>query len=326
MTWKCAVVGIPFGGGKGGIQCDPSKMSQAELERLTRRYTADMIDVIGPESDVPAPDVNTNEQTMAWIMDTYSMHARRTVTSVVTGKPLALGGSAGRREATGRGVLFCVREAAKRIGLNLSGATVVVQGFGNVGSVAADLLSKDGAKIVAVSDVNGGIKNPNGFDVPALLKHVAATKSVVGFPGGTAVQGKDILEIPCDILIPAALENQITRTNAAKIKARIIAEGANGPTTTQADKILNKAGVLVIPDILCNSGGVTVSYFEWVQDRQGFFWKEEEVNDRLEHIMVNSFRDVATMADEHKVSFRVAAFMLAIKRVVDAIQMRGVYA
>jgi glutamate dehydrogenase (NAD(P)+) len=326
MTWKCAVVGIPFGGGKGGIQCDPSKMSRGELERLTRRYTADMIDVIGPESDVPAPDVNTNEQTMAWIMDTYSMHARHTVTSVVTGKPLALGGSAGRREATGRGVLFCVREASKRIGLNLSGATVVVQGFGNVGSVAADLLAKDGAKIVAASDVNGGIKNPNGFDVPALIQHVAATKSVVGFPGGTAVQGKDILEIPCDILIPAALENQITRTNAAKIKARIIAEGANGPTTTQADKILNKAGVLVIPDILCNSGGVTVSYFEWVQDRQGFFWKEEEVNDRLEHIIVNSFRDVATMADEHKVSFRVAAFMLAIKRVVDAIQMRGVYA
>ncbi len=326
MTWKCAVVGIPFGGGKGGVQCDPSKMSKGELERLTRRYTADMIDVIGPESDVPAPDVNTNEQTMAWIMDTYSMHARHTVTSVVTGKPLALGGSAGRREATGRGVLFCVREAAKRIGLNLTGATVVVQGFGNVGSVAADLLSKDGAKVVAVSDVNGGIKNLNGFDVPALLQHVAATKSVVGFPGSTAVQGKDILEIPCDILIPAALENQITRTNAAKIKARIIAEGANGPTTTQADKILNKAGVLVIPDILCNSGGVTVSYFEWVQDRQGFFWKEEEVNDRLEHIMVNSFRDVASMADEHKVSFRVAAFMLAIKRVVDAIQMRGVYA
>jgi glutamate dehydrogenase (NAD(P)+) len=326
MTWKCAVVGIPFGGGKGGIQCDPSKMSRGELERLTRRYTADMIDVIGPESDVPAPDVNTNEQTMAWIMDTYSMHARHTVTSVVTGKPLALGGSAGRREATGRGVLFCVREAAKRIGLNLSGATVVVQGFGNVGSVAADLLAKDGAKIVAVSDVNGGIKDPNGFDVPALIQHVVATKSVMGFPGGTAVQGKDVLEIPCDILIPAALENQITRTNAAKIKARIIAEGANGPTTTQADKILNKAGVLVIPDILCNSGGVTVSYFEWVQDRQGFFWKEEEVNDRLEHIIVNSFRDVATMADEHKVSFRVAAFMLAIKRVVDAIQMRGVYA
>jgi glutamate dehydrogenase (NAD(P)+) len=326
MTWKCAVVGIPFGGGKGGIQCDPSKMSKSELERLTRRYTADMIDVIGPESDVPAPDVNTNEQTMAWIMDTYSMHARHTVTSVVTGKPLALGGSAGRREATGRGVLFCVREAAKRIGLDLKGATVVVQGFGTVGSVAADLLSKDGAKIVAASDVNGGIKNPNGLDMLALLKHVAATKSVAGFPGAAPVQGKDILEIPCDILIPAALENQITRTNASKVKARIIAEGANGPTTTQADKILNKAGVLVIPDILCNSGGVTVSYFEWVQDRQGFFWKEEEVNDRLEHIMVNSFRDVASMSDEHKVSLRVAAFMLAIKRVVDAITLRGVYA
>jgi len=326
MTWKCAVVGIPFGGGKGGIQCDPAKMSRGELERLTRRYTADMIDVIGPESDVPAPDVNTGEQTMAWIMDTYSMHARHTVTSVVTGKPLALGGSAGRREATGRGVLFCVREAAKRIGLDLKGAKVVVQGFGNVGSVAADLLSKDGAKIVAVSDVNGGVENPDGLDMAALFKHLAENKTVAGFPGGKAVQGKAILEIPCDILIPAALENQITHANAGKIKARIIAEGANGPTTTRADKILNKAGVLVVPDILANSGGVTVSYFEWVQDRQGFFWREEEVNDRLEHIMVKSFQDVASMADEHKVSFRVAAFMLAIKRVVDAIMLRGVYA
>jgi glutamate dehydrogenase (NAD(P)+) len=326
MTWKCAVVGIPFGGGKGGVACDPSKMSQSELERLTRRYTADMIDVIGPESDVPAPDVNTNEQTMAWIMDTYSMHARHTVTSVVTGKPLALGGSAGRREATGRGVLFCIREAAKKIGLNLADAKVVVQGFGNVGSVAADLLAKDGAKIVAVSDVNGGVQNKAGLDLPKLFEHLAKTKTVTGFAGGTPIQGKDLLEIPCDILIPAALENQITRGNAGKIKARIIAEGANGPTTTQADKILNKAGVLVIPDILANSGGVTVSYFEWVQDRQGLFWREEEVNDRLEHIMVNAFRDVARVADEHKVSLRVAAFMLAIKRVVDAIQLRGVYA
>jgi len=326
MTWKCAVVGIPFGGGKGGVACDPSKMSQSELERLTRRYVADLIDVIGPESDVPAPDVNTNEQTMAWIMDTYSMHARHTVTSVVTGKPLALGGSAGRREATGRGVLFCVREAAARIGLDLKGAKVVVQGFGNVGSVAADLLAKDGAKIVAVSDVQGGIHNPDGLDLAALFEHQKSKKTVAGFAGGTPVQGNAILEVPCDILIPAALENQITHANAAKIKARIIAEGANGPTTTRADKILNKAGVLVVPDILANSGGVTVSYFEWVQDRQGFFWKEEEVNDRLEHIMVNSFRDVARMADEHKVSFRVAAFMLAIKRVVDAIQLRGVYA
>ncbi len=326
MTWKCAVVGIPFGGGKGGVACDPSKMSKGELERLTRRYTADMIDVIGPESDVPAPDVNTNEQTMAWIMDTYSMHARHTVTSVVTGKPLALGGSAGRREATGRGVLFVVREAAKRLGLAIQGAKVVVQGFGNVGSVAADLLAKDGALVVAASDVQGGIQNPKGLDVPALLKHVAAHRTVVGFPGSTPVDGKKILEIPCDILIPAALENQITNANAGRISARIIAEGANGPTTPQADKILNKAGALVIPDILANSGGVTVSYFEWVQDRQGLFWHEEEVNTRLERIMVDSFHEVAKMADEHKVSFRIAAFMLAIKRVVDAIQLRGVYA
>jgi len=326
MTWKCAVVNIPFGGGKGGIICDPSKMSKGELERLTRRYVADLIDVLGPESDVPAPDVNTNEQTMAWIMDTYSMHARHTVTSVVTGKPLALGGSAGRREATGRGVLFVIREAAKRIGLDLREARVVVQGFGNVGSVAADLLTKDGARIVGASDVKGAIQNPNGLDIPALLKHVADTKSVVGFAGSTPVDAKKILELPCDILIPAALENQITHVNAGRIQARIIAEGANGPTTTQADKILNKAGVLVIPDILANSGGVTVSYFEWVQDRMGFFWREQEVNERLEHIMVNAFNDVARMADEHGVSFRVAAFMLAIKRVVDVIQVRGVYA
>jgi glutamate dehydrogenase (NAD(P)+) len=326
MTWKCAVVGIPFGGGKGGIVCDPPKMSRGELERLTRRYVADLIDVIGPDSDVPAPDVNTNEQTMAWIMDTYSMHARHTVTAVVTGKPLQLGGSAGRREATGRGVLFVIREAAKRIGLDLKGARVVVQGFGNVGSVAADLLAKDGAVVTGVSDVHGGITNPSGFDVPALIRYVTEKKTVVGFPGSTPVDGKKLLELPCDILIPAALENQITHVNAGRIQARIIAEGANGPTTTQADKILNKAGVLVIPDILANSGGVTVSYFEWVQDRQGFFWRESEVNERLEHIMVDAFHDVARMADEHQVSFRVAAFMLAIKRVVDVIQLRGVYA
>ena len=326
MTWKCAVVGIPFGGGKGGIVCDPTKMSRSELERLTRRYTADLIDVIGPESDVPAPDVNTNEQTMAWIMDTYSMHARHTVTSVVTGKPLILGGSAGRREATGRGVLFCVREAAKRMGLGLKGAKVVVQGFGNVGSVAADLLAKDGAVIVGASDVGGGVQNPKGLDMAALFKHVAEKRTVAGFPGGTPVEGKKILELPCDILIPAALENQITNTNAGRISARIIAEGANGPTTTQADKVLNKAGVVVIPDILANSGGVTVSYFEWVQDRQGYFWREDEVNQRLEQIMVQAFQDVSSMAEEHKVSLRVAAFMLAIKRVVDAIQLRGVYA
>jgi glutamate dehydrogenase (NAD(P)+) len=326
MTWKCAVVGIPFGGGKGGVACDPARMSKGELERLTRRYVADLIDVIGPESDVPAPDVNTNEQTMAWIMDTYSMHARHTVTSVVTGKPLELGGSAGRREATGRGVLFVIREAAKKIGLSLKGAKVVVQGFGNVGSVAANLLVKDGALIVGVSDVKGGVGNPKGLDLPALMRHLSEKKTVAGFPGGTPVEGKKILELPCDILIPAALENQITHVNASRLSARIIAEGANGPTTHQADKILNKAGVTVIPDILANSGGVTVSYFEWVQDRQGYFWREDEVNERLEHIMVTAFNDVARMAEEHKVSLRVAAFMLAIKRVVDAIQLRGVYA
>jgi len=326
MTWKCAVVNIPFGGGKGGIACDPTKLSRGELERLTRRYVADLVDVIGPESDVPAPDVNTNEQTMAWIMDTYSMHAHHTVTSVVTGKPLALGGSAGRREATGRGVLFVVREAAKRLGMKLQGAKIVVQGFGNVGSVAADLLSKDGALIVGVSDVKGGVQNPKGLDMAALKRHLAEKKTVAGFPGGTPVEGKKILELPCDILIPAALENQITHTNAPKITAKIIAEGANGPTTHRADKVLNKAGVTVVPDILANSGGVTVSYFEWVQDRQGYFWAEEEVNARLERIMVQAFHDVAAMADEHKVSLRVAAFMLAIKRVVDAIQLRGVYA
>jgi glutamate dehydrogenase (NAD(P)+) len=275
---------------------------------------------------VPAPDVNTNEQTMAWIMDTYSMHARHTVTSVVTGKPLELGGSAGRREATGRGVLFVIREAAKKIGLSLKGAKVVVQGFGNVGSVAADLLVKDGALIVGVSDVKGGVGNPKGLDLPALMRHLSEKKTVAGFPGGTPVEGKKILELPCDILIPAALENQITHVNASRLSARIIAEGANGPTTHQADKILNKAGVTVIPDILANSGGVTVSYFEWVQDRQGYFWREDEVNERLEHIMVTAFNDVARMAEEHKVSLRVAAFMLAIKRVVDAIQLRGVYA
>jgi glutamate dehydrogenase (NAD(P)+) len=326
MTWKCAVVGIPFGGGKGGIACDPTTMSKTELERLTRRYVADLIDVLGPERDVPAPDVNTNEQTMAWIMDTYSMHARHTVTSVVTGKPLILGGSAGRREATGRGILLCVREAAKRIGISLDKATVVVQGFGNVGSVAADLLAKDGATIIAVSDAGGGVHQPAGLDVSALLEHVAAHRTVAGFPGAAAVDGKTLLEIPCDILIPAALENQITQANAGRIKARIVAEGANGPTTTPADKILNKNGVLVVPDILANSGGVTVSYFEWVQDRQGLFWREEEVNSRLEQIMVGAFHDVVRMADEHHVSFRVAAFMLAIKRVVDVMMLRGVYA
>ena len=325
MTWKCAVVNIPFGGGKGGIVCDPDRMSKAELERLTRRYAADLSDLFGPESDVPAPDVNTNEQIMAWIVDTYSMHERRTEYAVVTGKPLEVGGSAGRREATGRGVLICVREACAHLGLPLQGARVAIQGFGNVGSVSADLLARSGASIVAVSDVTGGVQRPEGLDVDALLKWAADHRGVAGFPGGKPLS-TPIVEAECDILIPAALENQITRENAQRVKARVIAEGANGPTTPDADAILQTKGVFVIPDILCNSGGVTVSYFEWVQNRMGLYWPEEEVNQRLEHTMVQAFRDVLAKSVEHRVHMRVAAFMVAIERVVKVIMLRGVYA
>jgi glutamate dehydrogenase (NAD(P)+) len=325
MTWKCAVVNIPFGGGKGGVICDPSRMSKGELERLTRRYAADLSDLFGPESDVPAPDVNTNEQVMAWIVDTYSMHERRTEYAVVTGKPLEVGGSAGRREATGRGVMFCVREACQHLGFSLSGARVAVQGFGNVGSVSADLMTREGAKIVAVSDVSGGVHEPNGIDVAALMKWVADHRGVAGFPGARPLTAP-IVEYDCDILIPAALENQITAENAKRVRARIIAEGANGPTTPDADGILSKMGAFVIPDILCNSGGVTVSYFEWVQNRMGFYWTEAEVNARLEQYMVQAFQDVLKKALEHKVNMRVAAFMVAIERVVKVIMLRGVYA
>jgi len=314
MTWKCAVVGIPFGGGKGGIACDPTKMSKGELERLTRRYTSELIDVMGPESDVPAPDVNTNEQTMAWIMDTYSMHARHTVTSAVTGKPLDLGGSLGRVEATGRGVLFTIREAAKHLGIDMSGATVAVQGFGNVGSVAADLLYDNECRIVAVSDVRGGIQSKNGIDIKKLLTHVKRTRSVVKFPGTKPISNKDLLELDCDILVPAALENVVTEENAPRVEAKIIAEGANGPVVPKADKILDKKGVFVIPDILCNAGGVTVSYFEWVQDRMGYFWSEEEVNRKLEEIMNKAFAEVLQISCAKKVNMRMAAFMLAIGR------------
>jgi glutamate dehydrogenase (NAD(P)+) len=325
MTWKCAVVNIPFGGGKGGVVCDPGKMSKGELERMTRRYAADLSDLFGPESDVPAPDVNTNEQVMAWIVDTYSMHERRTEYAVVTGKPLEVGGSAGRREATGRGVLLCVREACQHFDMPISGATVAVQGFGNVGSVSADLLSRDGAKVVAVSDVTGGVHAPAGLDVAALLKWAADHRGVAGFPGGKPLT-TPIVEYDCDILIPAALENQITHENAGRVRARIVAEGANGPTTPDADRILEKKGVFLIPDILCNSGGVTVSYFEWVQNRMGFYWPEEEVNGRLEHTMVQAFRSVLAKSLENRVNMRVAAFMVAIERVVKVIMLRGVYA
>jgi len=326
MTWKCAVVGIPFGGGKGGITCDPTKLSKSELERLTRRYTSELIDFIGPESDVPAPDVNTNEQTMAWIMDTYSMHARHTVTSVVTGKPLDLGGSLGRVEATGRGVLFTIREAAKHLGIQMDGSTVAVQGFGNVGSVASDLLFDDGCKVIAVSDVKGGIYNRNGIDIKKLLPYAKKNRSVVKFPGTKPISNQEILELGCDILVPAALENQITEENAPRIKAKIVAEGANGPVIPKADKILDKNGVFLIPDILCNAGGVTVSYFEWVQDRMGLFWSEQEVNHRLEEIMKSAFKNVLEISCAKRVNMRTAAFMLAIKRVLDVFMLRGVYA
>ncbi len=325
MTWKCAVVNIPFGGGKGGIACDPTRMSKGELERLTRRYAADLSDLFGPEKDVPAPDVNTNEQVMAWFMDTYSMHERRTETAVVTGKPLEIGGSLGRREATGRGVLLCVREACRHLNMPLKGARVAVQGFGNVGSVSADLMSKDGALIVAAADVSGAIYNPEGLAVPELLRWTTDHRGVAGFPGSKPLS-TSIVEYECDILVPAALENQIRADNADRVKAKIVAEGANGPTTPDADIILQKNGVFVIPDILCNSGGVTVSYFEWVQNRMGFYWPEAEVNQRLEQYMVPAFKDVLAKSIEHKVNMRVAAFMVAIERVVKVIMLRGVYA
>jgi glutamate dehydrogenase (NAD(P)+) len=326
MTWKCAVVNIPFGGAKGGVICDPGSLSRSELERITRRYTAELMDQFGPEKDVPAPDMGTNPQTMAWIMDTYSMHARHTVTSVVTGKPLSLGGSRGRVEATGRGLMLICREAAPLKGFTLKDARIVIQGFGNVGSIAARMCHEAGAKIIAVSDIQGGILDPAGLPMPAVLAHYEKNRSLKDFPGSRAVTNADLLELDCDILIPAANENQITGKNASKVKAKIIVEGANGPTTQRADDTLNEKGVLVVPDILANAGGVTVSYFEWVQDRAGFFWRESEVNERLEDIMVQSFRDVAEMANKYKVSFRIAAYMLGISRVAHDTMVRGLYA
>src|SRR6478735_1487325 len=326
MTWKCAVAHIPFGGGKGGVVCDPTKMSRREVEALTRRYIAEIIDAIGPEKDVPAPDVNTNDQIMAWVMDTYSMHVGHTATAVVTGKPLEIGGSAGRREATGRGVMIATREAAKHIGLDIKGATVAVQGFGNVGSVSADLLQKLGAKIVAVTDWKGGVYNAKGLDVTKMLDYAKQHKSIEGFPGGESIDNTRLYQLDVDVLIPAALENQITLENAPKIKAKIIAEGANGPTTPDAHKYLHDHGVFVIPDILANSAGVTASYFEWVQDRYGYFWTETEVNDRLEAKMCEAFNAVLQTALRYKVDMRTAAYIVAISRVATVTRMRGMYA
>ena len=326
MTWKCAVVNLPFGGAKGGVVCDPSKLSIGELERLTRRYTAGIIQTLGPDSDVPAPDVNTNERVMAWVMDTYSMRAGHTVTAVVTGKPIEMGGSLGRREATGRGCMIVTKQALAHLGLNIQGATVAVQGFGNVGSVAADLLAKEGAKIVAISDKTGGYHNPGGIDVQAAIKHVREKRSLEGLKGATAISNEELLQLEVDVLVPAALENVITSKNASKIRAKVICEGANGPTTAGADSILDEKGIFVIPDILANAGGVTVSYFEWVQDRGGYFWTEETVNQRLNEIMVRSFEDVLKLSKQHKVNMRTAAYMLSISRVATVHRLRGIYA
>lgn len=326
MTWKCAVVNVPFGGAKGGIICDPQQMSIGELERMTRRYASELLDFIGPEKDVPAPDMNTNEQTMAWIMDTYSMHARHTVTAVVTGKPIDLGGSSGRREATGRGILFVINEAVKRFQMVPEMTRVVVQGSGNVGGIGAQLLHEAGYKVVAISDVHGGIYNPNGIDIPAALKHLQATRSFEDYPGVERVTNSELLELECDVLVPAATENQITSQNADRIKCKVLAEGANGPTTAAADQVLHEKGVFVIPDILANAGGVTVSYFEWVQDRMGYFWREDVINQRLQDTMVASFNDLCRYADLHSVDTRTAAYMLAIDRVAYDTRMRGIYA
>jgi glutamate dehydrogenase (NAD(P)+) len=326
MTWKCAVVNIPFGGAKGGVICDPRVLSEGELERITRRYTAEILPFLGPERDVPAPDMNTNEQTMAWIMDTYSMHVGHTATAVVTGKPLDLGGSRGRPEATGRGCMIVAEEALKRLGMRIEGARVVVQGFGNVGGMGAKLMSRIGFKIIAVIEVDGAVYNPNGLDIEALMRHRKETGSITGFSGGEDIDAGEAMFLECDVLVPAARENVITSANASRIRARIVCEGANGPTTPVADNILQEKGIFVIPDILANAGGVTVSYFEWVQDRQGFFWNEDLVNERLKEIMVENFGRVVGYAEKHGVNNRIAAYMLALDRVAFAIKLRGIYA
>lgn len=325
MTWKCAVVNIPYGGAKGGVVCNPKIMSEREVENLTRRFAAEISILMGPDSDIPAPDVNTTPQIMAWIMDTYSMHVGHTEPAVVTGKPVDLGGSLGRNEATARGSVFTILEALKELDLSISGLDVVVQGYGNAGYIAASLLEELGARVIAVNDSRGGIYNPGGLDTCDVLRHKKETGSVQGYPEADSISNAELLTLECDVLVPAALENQITRDNADHIKATIIAEAANGPTTPEADDILTDRGVLVLPDILCNAGGVTVSYFEWVQDLQHFFWSEKDVNEELHKIMVRSYHDVRKVADEKKVDMRRAAYILAIERVARAVTARGVY-
>ncbi|HEY1528906.1 MAG TPA: Glu/Leu/Phe/Val dehydrogenase [Candidatus Angelobacter sp.] len=326
MTWKCAVVNIPFGGAKGGIIVDPKKLSLSELEKMTRRYTAELIEFLGPEKDVPAPDVNTNEQTMAWMMDTFSMHMRQTVTAVVTGKPINIGGSRGRREATGRGVMINCDEALRKFEMSRESTRIIIQGFGNVGSNAAKLMMDAGYKIIGIAEYDGGLFNKNGIDIDGLLEHRDRNKTIVGFQEAEAVDPHELLLASCEILIPAATENVITSQNAAGIKAKIICEGANGPTTAAADEILADKKVFVIPDILANAGGVTASYFEWVQDRQGYFWKESAVNEQLEFILREAFEDVVHFSETHSVNNRIAAYMLAISRVAHTIKLRGIYA
>lgn len=326
MTWKCAILNIPFGGAKGGVKCDPTKLSKSELEKITRRYTASMMDVFGEEKDIPAPDMGTNEQVMAWIMDTYSMHIRHTETAVVTGKPIIIGGSEGRKEATGRGVMQVTITAMNKLGIVPTESTVAVQGFGNVGSVTAELLSQQGCKIIGISDVTGGYYNKSGINIPEAIAYVQQNKTLKGFKGGDKITQEELLELECDVLIPAAKEDQITAKNASKIKAKIIAEGANGPTTALADPILKEKGILVIPDILANAGGVTVSYFEWVQDRVGYFWSLDRVNRRLERMMRLAFDSVYTTSKEYNVTLRIAAYVLAIDKVSKTLKLRGIYA
>jgi glutamate dehydrogenase (NAD(P)+) len=326
MTWKCAVVNIPFGGAKGGVICEPALLSDGELERITRRYTAEIIEMIGPERDVPAPDVNTNDRVMAWIMDTYSMHVRHATTAVVTGKPMELGGSRGRREATGRGCMIVAREALKRFGMAPENTRVVIQGFGNVGGMAARLMSARGFRIISIIEYDGAVYNRNGIDIEALARYRHDTGSINGFPEAEAIDKAEAMFLDCDVLLPAATENVITSENADRLQCRILCEGANGPTTSIADEILAEKKIFVIPDILANAGGVTVSYFEWVQDRQGFFWNEDLVNSTLEETMVGSFGAVMTYAEKHDVDNRTAAYMVALDRVASAIRLRGIYA